>query len=74
MPGKDEMRWSQNEDGSWSRKLGENEETTAGNPYATAGAVAAAAELGVDINNVEGTGKDGKVTKADVEAATTATA
>lgn len=70
MPGKDEERWRQNEDGSWTRKLPDgNEETGPNNPYATAGANEAARELGVDINTVQGTGKDGKITKADVEAA-----
>jgi pyruvate/2-oxoglutarate dehydrogenase complex dihydrolipoamide acyltransferase (E2) component len=36
---------------------------------ATGGAAERAAELGVDIATVTGTGKDGRVTKADVEAA-----
>lgn len=66
---KDTERWTQNDDGSWSRKLPDREETTFVNPYATAGALTAAVELGVDINSVTGSGKDGKVTKADVEAA-----
>lgn len=69
MPGKDETRWTQNEDGSWTRRLSDDtEETTAVNPNATAGALAAAEALGVDINTVSGTGKDGKITKGDVEA------
>jgi len=66
---KDTERWAQNEDGSWSRKIGGNEETTYVNPNATDGALTAAEELGVDINTITGSGKDGKVTKADVEAA-----
>lgn len=36
---------------------------------ATTGALEAAAELGVDLNEVEGTGAGGRITKADVEAA-----
>ena len=37
---------------------------------ATTGAAAdLAAELGVDLSTVEGTGKGGRITKADVEAA-----
>lgn len=36
---------------------------------ATDGAVEAAAELGVDLSAVVGTGHEGRVTKADVEAA-----
>ena len=35
---------------------------------ATDSAVALAAELGVDLADVEGSGKDGRITKADVEA------
>ena len=65
---RDTERWAQNDDGSWSRKIGENEETTYVNPNATQGALDAATEHGVDINAIEGSGKDGKVTKADVEA------
>jgi pyruvate/2-oxoglutarate dehydrogenase complex dihydrolipoamide acyltransferase (E2) component len=65
---KDETRWKQNEDGSWSRRVGENEETTYVNPNATQGALEAAAELGVDLASVSGSGKGGKITKADVEA------
>lgn len=82
MPGKDEDRWQQNEDGSWSRKPLEGSVTETvsyqkpaaaepadDSPNATTGAIEAADELGVDLANVEGTGKDGKITKADVEAA-----
>jgi hypothetical protein len=36
-------------------------------PHATEGAIEAADELGVDLNEVEGTGKGGRITKADVE-------
>lgn len=65
MPGKDLTRWQENNDGSWSRIIeGEDDEVNA-----TAGAVSAAEELGVDLSTVYGTGKDGKITKADVEAA-----
>ena len=69
MPAKDELRWTQNDDGSWTRQVGEVEETTAVNPYATQGALDVAEALGVDINSVVGSGKEGKITKADVEAA-----
>lgn len=67
MVAKDETRWVQNADGSWSRRSSENG-TPAGydEPDATAGALVAAAELGIDLNTVVGTGADGKITKADV--------
>lgn len=70
MPGKDLTRWTENEDGSWTRKLetGDNGNEPAA-PNATAGAITASEELGVDLTTVTGTGKDGKITKADVEAA-----
>jgi pyruvate/2-oxoglutarate dehydrogenase complex dihydrolipoamide acyltransferase (E2) component len=70
MPVRDEERWKQNEDGSWSRKsLSELEEAPYDDsPNATAGALEAAEELGVDLSTVTGTGKDGKITKADVTA------
>lgn len=35
---------------------------------ATAGAVELAAEKGIDLEGLTGSGKDGKVTKADIEA------
>jgi pyruvate/2-oxoglutarate dehydrogenase complex dihydrolipoamide acyltransferase (E2) component len=56
----------QNEDGTYSRNL------SAGDPSAvnaTEGAMSAAEELGVDLRSVQGSGKDGRITKADVEAA-----
>lgn len=64
MPAKDTDRWQQNADGSWSRKIGEYGEQGVD---ATEGAVEAAAELGVDLSYVTGSGKDGRITKADVE-------
>ena len=70
MPGKDLTRWQQNEDGTWSRKLSDHTEVGVAN--ATASAVQLAEELGVDLANVTGTGKDGKITKPDVEEAATA--
>ena len=72
MPGKDLNVWEQTEDGSWIRKRSNSEEPVAKEkgPNATSGAVDAAAELGIDLTTISGTGKDGKITKADVEAAT----
>lgn len=66
MPGKDLTRWAINEDGSYSRHPGFEDGTIA---EATKGAEEAAEELGVDLATVTGSGKDGKITKADVEAA-----
>lgn len=66
MPGKDLNRWEQNEDGTWSRRLSEYTEEGVN---ATATAIALSEALGVDLAKVTGTGKDGKITKADVEAA-----
>ena len=70
----DDRRWIQNPDGSFSRRL---EEVPAEAPaqeqaddVSTTGAAAdLAAELGVDLASVKGTGKNGKITKADVEKA-----
>jgi pyruvate dehydrogenase E2 component (dihydrolipoyllysine-residue acetyltransferase) len=42
---------------------------TAAEINATQGALEAAAELGVDLSSVSGTGAEGRITKADVEAA-----
>lgn len=55
--------------------MGEADETTATDDSsvdATPTALAHAADLGVDISQIRGTGKDGKITKADVEAAVAA--
>jgi pyruvate/2-oxoglutarate dehydrogenase complex dihydrolipoamide acyltransferase (E2) component len=68
MPVRDETRWKQNEDGSWSRRIGGVEETTSVNPNATTGAQEAAEELGVDLAEVKGSGAKGRITKSDVEA------
>jgi pyruvate/2-oxoglutarate dehydrogenase complex dihydrolipoamide acyltransferase (E2) component len=65
MPARDLTRWRQNDSGDWERNL----EGAAADVDATEGALEAAAELGVDINAIEGSGKEGRVTKADVEAA-----
>ena len=40
--------------------------------FATQAALDHAAALGIDLASIQGTGKDGKVTKADVEAAVAA--
>lgn len=72
MPGKDLTRWQENEDGTWSRRLSEYVSTDVeAGINATASAVELAEELGVDLTTVEGSGKDGKITKPDVEAAAT---
>jgi pyruvate/2-oxoglutarate dehydrogenase complex dihydrolipoamide acyltransferase (E2) component len=45
------------------------EDDNGDDPRATSAAVARAAELGVDLNAVTGTGLNGKITVPDVEAA-----
>ena len=65
-------RWEPTDDGGFRRRSEPPLATAARwmrDMEATAGAIAAAAELGVDLETVEGTGKNGKVTKADVLAA-----
>ena len=65
-----EERWRYDEaTGSWSRRIGGVEETTSVNPNATEGALEAAEEAGVDLATVQGSGKGGRITKADVESA-----
>lgn len=66
----DETRWMQNDDGTWVRRVGGVEQTAPAN--ATQGALEAADELGVDISAVEGSGAEGRITKADVEKAANA--
>ena len=66
----DPERWHRNEDGSYTRitwpvadkeaKMGVD---------ATEAAIKLAGELGVDLSEIEGSGKDGRITKFDVEAA-----
>jgi len=76
----DDRRWIQNPDGSFTRisqAVKEVEEFEESENYykdiATTGAAAdLAAELGVDLSEVEGSGKGGRITKADVEAAANA--
>ena len=75
----DDRRWIQNPDGSFSRRIqAPVEEPTAPEPQSenyfkdiqTTGAAAdLAAELGVDLSEVTGTGLHGKITKADVQKA-----
>ena len=60
---RDYNRWQQNQDGSWSRRP-----LSGSVPAATPGALEAADEYGIDLTTISGTGKDGKITKADVEA------
>jgi pyruvate/2-oxoglutarate dehydrogenase complex dihydrolipoamide acyltransferase (E2) component len=71
----DDRRWVQNPDGSFSRiaQAGTAVEEHSDAYYedlATTGAAAELAEqLDVDLSTVKGTGKNGRITKADVEAA-----
>lgn len=66
----DLTRWSQNDDGTWVRNVGGVQQTAPAK--ATQGALDAADELGVDISAVEGSGAEGRITKADVEKAASA--
>ena len=69
MPGKDLNRWQENDDGTWSRRLLEYTSTDVEEGIkATASAVQLAEQLGIDLSTLEGSGKDGKITKPDVEA------
>jgi pyruvate/2-oxoglutarate dehydrogenase complex dihydrolipoamide acyltransferase (E2) component len=62
----DPERWVQNEDGTYTRRHGERYYED----IETTGAAAElAAELGVDLSTVEGTGKGGRITVSDVRAA-----
>ena len=71
----DDRRWIQNPDGSFSRIADasvatvEKSETYYEDISTTGAAAQLAEELGVDLSTVQGTGKNGKITKADVEAA-----
>lgn len=62
----DRDRWDVLPDGSRRRKV---RRLTSDDINATAGAIALAEELGIDLGTVEGTGLDGRITKPDVEAA-----
>lgn len=64
----DPERWVQNEDGSYSRR-GVHAASYYQDIETTGAAAELAAELGVDLSTVEGSGKGGRITKADVEAA-----
>lgn len=71
----DPARWVQNEDGSYSRRVGGVE--APGEHYyediETTGAAADLAhELGIDLSEIEGSGKGGRITKSDVEKAASA--
>ena len=61
-------RWTMNQDGSWTRSIDGLPGEVAG-VTATATAKEAADQLGIDLSTVEGTGKDGRITKQDVEQA-----
>ena len=72
----DDRRWTLNPDGSYSRKIQVEEvaEAPAEDNYfkdidTTGAAAQLADELSVDLSQVKGTGKGGRITKADVEAA-----
>jgi len=62
---KDTTRWKQNDDGTWSRRISVFSEQGLN---ATAAAIRQAELLGIEIADLTGTGKGGKITKADVEA------
>jgi len=72
----DDRRWTLNEDGTFTRKITPEEPVVEEKPetyyedISTTGAAADLAhELGVDLSTVTGSGKGGRITKADVEAA-----
>ena len=81
----DDKRWIKNEDGSFSRippqvpdqqpeaisiaPAQEENENYFKDIQTTGAAADLAAELGVDLSEVEGTGLHGKITKADVQKA-----
>lgn len=60
----DLQRWLQKADGTWARKLSYH---IPDDINATKGALDAAQQLGVNITLVKGTGKNGRITKQDVE-------
>jgi len=76
----DDRRWIQNPDGSFTRisqavkevEAFEQSENYYKDIETTGAAADLAAELGVDLSEVEGSGKGGRITKADVEAAANA--
>ncbi len=81
----DDKRWIKNEDGSFSRKPPQEpdqqpepvsiqapNENYFKDIQTTGAAADLAAELGVDLSEVEGTGLHGKITKADVQKASAA--
>lgn len=61
----DASRWNTHADGTHSRAVGER---PGKGPNATEGALELAAAYGLDITEVSGSGKNGRITKADVEA------
>lgn len=63
---KDYSRWSQNPDGSWSRRVSVFSEVGV---KATKAAVVAAEKLGIDLASIQGSGQDGQILKSDVQAA-----
>lgn len=69
MPPKWDSRWQRTGEGTYIRATSGAQLYGQTETGATAAAIKAAEELGVDITTVEGTGKDGKVTIGDVKAA-----
>lgn len=67
----DLSRWVRNDDGTYSRRRGvfaaSNGDESEVN--ITSAAAELAEELGVDVNTIEGSGAEGRITKGDVEAA-----
>lgn len=65
----DPQHWLLNDDGSYTRRAHVAQRAAESEFEATDAAADLAEELGVDLADVEGTGKDGKITVGDVRAA-----